>query len=1031
MNIAGFSIKRPTFITSIFILTLTVGYFSLTRLGVDTFPNVTFPFVVVRTIYPGAGPEEIEELISRPLEEEISTIAGIKHITSRNQESLSLVIAEFDLGTDIKYAEQQVKNAVDKVKINFPDDAEDPLVSRFDPADQPIFIIALQGNLTPAELYDYAYYKIKPKFEQIPNVGGVKIIGGQKREIHIEIDQNKLNEYRLPAVVIAQRLKLFGNNIPAGKFDLGKQEINYRTIGEFRSLKEIENAVIFFGDLGTSFKISDLGTVKDTLEDRTTLAYIYTKDDKKLTPAIFIQIYKQSGTNTVKIAENVKKRMEQINQQLKQENSNLLLYQVRDGSNQIKLNIEDVRFALILGIILAIIVVYFFLGNLRSTFITAIALPNSLLGAFILMYSADFTINVTTLLALSLSIGLLIDDAIVVRENIFRWMELGKSPREAAEIGTNEVILAVIATSATVIAVFLPVGFLTGIIGQFFKQFGLTVVFAMLISLFDAITMAPMLSAYFGGHIGESKNILIKYFNKFQDLLDYLYEKTLDFTLKHKILVILLFIIIFIISIFSVRFVKKTFLPQMDMGEFLITFELPPGSSLNATEEIAKEILQKIIKHKEVQKVFITIGSDTGDSNVGNIGIEMVPSNQRKISTAKLKEILREELKDYSDYRLQIVDYSAVTGGADYPYQFIIKGENVEELDNYFQSIFPKLKEIKDITDIDTSFRPGKPEFQIKIDPQKAQMLGVVPALAGLELRYYVEGEKVAKFREKGKEYNVRLRLKPEQRNLKENYQKIYVPNLNYQPVKLSEISIAKSAYSPTNILRRDRSRIIQVNAQLSPNGALQTAEIETRKILKENPPPPGISYEFIGQAEDFKDLINNIIIAFGLALIFIYLVLSSLYESFIIPITILVAIPPAISGAFFSLLITGEMLNLFSMIGLILLMGLVTKNSILMVDRAMQNIRDKNMSKDEAIKEAGLVRLRPILMTSFAMIGGMLPIALGLHGEVSKSRTALGIAVVGGLLVSTFVTVVLVPAIFSYIENLREWLNKIYSRVK
>ncbi|MCS7204980.1 MAG: efflux RND transporter permease subunit [Leptospiraceae bacterium] len=1030
MNIARLSIKRPVFITSIFIFTISVGYISLTRLGVDIFPNVSFPFIVVSTIYPGAGPEEVEELISRPIEEELSTLPGIKHVTSRNQESFSLVIAEFSLDTDVRYAEQLVKNAIDKVKINFPEDAEEPLVSRFDPADQPVYILALKGNLPPAELYDVAYYEIKPRFEQIPNVGGVRILGGQKREIHIEVDKDKLNFYRLPLLLLAERIKNYGTNIPAGKIDLSQEELNFRTIGEFRSLKEIENATIFFGDLGSSIQIKDIATVRDGLEDKTTITYLYNKDEG-ISPAIFIQIYKQSGTNTVEVVHKVKKTIETLNQELKTKPGNLVLYQVRDGAKWIELNVEDVAIAIYIGIFLTIVIVYLFLGNFRSTIITAVAIPNSLLGAFILMYVADFTINVMTLLSLSLSIGLLIDDAIVVRENIFRHMEMGKPPVEAAEKGTMEVLLAVVATSATVIAVFLPIGFLTGIVGQFFKEFGLTVVFAMLISLFDAVTMAPMLSAYFGGHISEKKYLIIRYFERLQDWLDVQYERTIDFTLRHKIFVITIFLVVFILSLVSSLFVQKTFLPQFDSGEFLMTFELPPGSSLQATEKVALELYQKVSRHPEVQKLFITIGTNTGESNQAIIGVEMVPSTQRNLTTTEFKDLLREELQDYAKYRLQISDYNPVTGGVDYPYQLIFKGNDIVALDEYVRKLLPELQTIQDLTDFDTSYRPGKPEFQIKIDPQKAQLLGVVPALAGLELRYFVEGVKVAKFRENGNEYYVRLRLKPEQRNLQKYYETLYVPNLNFQPVKLSEISELKNTYAPANILRRDRSRIIEVNAQLAPGGALQSAEEKTREIIKKNPPPPGISYEFIGQTEDFKDLVKNIIVAFGLALLFIYLVLASLYESFIIPITILFAIPPAISGAFFSLLITGEMLNLFSMIGLILLMGLVTKNSILMVDRAMQNIREKGMTKDEAIKEAGMVRLRPILMTSFAMIGGMLPVALGLHGEISKSRTAMGIAVVGGLLFSTFVTVVLVPAIFSYFETLREKLSEFYAKIK
>ncbi len=1034
MNIASLSIKRPVFITSIFILLLSVGYISLKRLGVDMFPKLDFPFVVVFTPYPGAGPTEIEELISKPIEEEVSSLPEIKHISSRNRESLSVVIAEFALNVDIKEAERLVKNAVDKAKIKFPDSAEEPLVMRFDPADQPIYIIALKGNLLPNELYDIAYYKIKNQFEQISGVAGVKIFGGRKREIQVEMDLEKLNYYRIPAIAIAQRLKLYGNNIPAGKIDIAKQELQFRTLGEYNSLQEIENSLVYFGDLGTSIKIKDIATVRDTLEDQKTVSLFYNKNnsEKKLEEVIFINIYKQSGSNTVQIVDQVQKKIQILNSNLKDIDESLSLFTIRDGARWIRLNIEDVSIAIYLGIILTIIIVYLFLGSGRSTFITIIALPNSLLGAFILMNMAGFTINVMTLLALSLSIGLLIDDAIVVRENIFRHMEMGKKPKDAAEIGTNEVILAVIATSATIIAVFLPIGFLEGLVGQFFREFGLTIVFAMLISLFDAITMAPMLSAYMGGHIHEKTNIIIRYFNKFQDFLDFIYGKTLNFVLKHKLLVLGLFILVFILSLIMVRFVKKTFLPVMDMGEFVILYELPPGSSLEANKQITQQIFDIIVQNEEIQQIFVNLGTDEGESNKAQMGVFLVPIEKRNITTEQVKARLREQLKEFSKYRLQITNYSAVTGGADYPFQLVLKGENIQELDEYAKKVIPLIEKVPDLTDIDTSFRPGKPEFQVRIDPLKAQQVGVVPALAGLELRYFVEGEKVAKFREKGKEYDIRIRLKENQRNLQKNYNKILIPNINNQVVKLSKISEGKLDYSPSFILRRDRSRVIEINAQLTEKGAIQSAQQAVIEIFtKKEPMPDGISFEFFGQVENFKELVENIIVAFGLALLFIYLILASLYESFIIPVTIMFAIPPAISGAFFSLLLTGEMLNLFSMIGLILLMGLVTKNSILMVDRAMQNIHEKGMEKDDAIKEASIVRLRPILMTSFAMIGGMLPIALGLHGEVSKSRTAMGIAVVGGLLVSTFVTIFLVPAIFSYIESFREKMQKLYEKIR
>ncbi|WP_263973940.1 efflux RND transporter permease subunit [Leptospira interrogans] len=471
--------------------------------------------------------------------------------------------------------------------------------------------------------------------------------------------------------------------------------------------------------------------------------------------------------------------------------------------------------------------------------------------------------------------------------------------------------------------------------------------------------------------------------------------------------------------------VKSTFLPANDQGEFLVTLDLPPGTSLNGTKQVADQVLEVLKKIPEMEMIAVTIGKpDGGEPNAGTLAITLVDSKKRKLTTTQVKDQIRELLKPFEYARPAVSDYSAVGGGIQYPFQLVIKGENLGEMEAYSKKVLTKLKSLSDLADLDTDYRAGKPEYQIHLDNMKMQLVGVLPGVAGSELRYQIAGDEVSKFYDRGIEYVVKMRLRPDQRNLRMAYDQTKVPNIANKLIPLSAISVGKETAGPSRINRIDRARTIVINANLAPGGAVQDATRIADEILrKELPPPPGIRYNFQGQSEDFKELLANIVLAFGLALVFIYLVLASLYESFITPVTILFAIPPAISGAFFALALTREMLNLFSMIGLILLMGLVAKNSILLVDYAMQASREKGMSRNDAIYEAGLVRLRPILMTSLAMIMGTVPIALG-FGEAAKSRTAMGIAIIGGLILSTVVTLVVVPSIFGFIDRFREWIE-------
>ncbi|MCU0846892.1 MAG: efflux RND transporter permease subunit [Spirochaetes bacterium] len=1009
-----------------------VGMISLNRLGVDLFPEVNFPIISITTIYSGSAPEEIENLISKPVEDEMVSLSGLKRISSRNMDGMSIVTVEFTLETDIKYAEQQVRDRMALVRPKLPDGIEEPLIKRFDPIDIPVIRLAVSANLPPTKLYDLAKETIKSEIEQVKDVGSVLIIGGTRREIQVELDRNKLNTYEISANSIANKIKSSGVNVPVGKFEKDRSEVVYRTIGQFTELGQIENIpASFAGDIG-SVTLKSLASVKDGSEDETSRGFLYAPLEdpsgnsgkvKKVTkPALLLDVYKQSGSNTVAVADGIMKKIEKINERMKDSDAKIKVMTVYDGAKWIRINIKDVFETMLIGILLAVIVVYLFLGNVRSTIITGIALPNSLLGAFILMYIMGFTINVMTLLALSLTVGLLIDDAIVVRENIFRKMEEGMHPVDAAEIGTMQVALAVIATTMTVISVFFPIGFLKGIVGQFFKQFGLTVVFAMIISLFDAMTVAPLLSAYFAGKMHAHQNRLVKGFEKFQEWLEETYGKMIGFTLKKPMIVIIITSAVFILSLLTFPFIKKTFMNESDQGEFMVNIEMPPGTSLDGTQVVALKIHDRLKSVPELDTMSVVIGGNQGEANIGVIGVNLVTAKNRKRTSIEIKEAVRKMMKDFEFAKPTVSNYT-MSGGQKYPFMMNLQGNDLEVLENYSRELMKRMGKISDLMEITTSLQSGKPEFQIKLDPKKMEKVGCDSGLVGMELRNHIAGSVVGKFHESGLEYDVRLRLRPEQREIKSSYYQIKVPNTNSKLIPLSYISTPVEKLGPSYILRQDRIRAIQISANISPSGGVGDAIDKVVNIMKKDYPlPKGVTYSFIGQTESFGELIDNMILAFTLSFIFIYLVLSSLYESFITPITILAAIPPALSGALYALFVTGEMFNMLSMIGIIMLMGLVTKNSILLVDFALENVRS-GKTREKAILEAGVVRLRPILMTTFAMIAGTIPVALG-WGEAASFRKAMGIAIVGGLVVSTMITLFVVPAIFGYIDRFREFIE-------
>ncbi len=1017
MSIANISIKRPVFISCIIIIMLVLGYVSMKRLSVELFPDVNPPVVSVITQYPGTGPAEIETLVTKPLEDSITTIAGVKRVTSSSIEGVSQVIAEFYMDQDIKQAEQRIRDKVSQAKVRFPLGVKEPIVQAFDLGDQPIMTIGLQSTMNAADLFDLADQQIKPRLQQLRDVGNVTVLGGRKREVHVLLDRKTLIDRGFSARYVAGRLTESGANIPAGKVNEGDEEAVFRSRGEFHSLGEISETVLSLFGNDNPTKIRDVGTVVDTLEDEKNRVYVNGES------AVVIQVYKQSKTNAVAIAKSIVKEIPKLEELIKAKGYDAKLALIRNGSKEININIADVNESIFLGILLTIFVVFLFLGNFRSTIITGLALPNSLLGSFILMQAFGLSINIVTLLALSLVVGLLIDDAIVVRENIFRFIEHGKSPKEAALEGSKEVTLAVIATTLVVMSVFGPIALTQGLIGKILANFGLTICFAMAISLFDALTIAPMLSAYFAGNVHAKPGTFWKYtfgpivgaFDKFQTLLENLYEKLIAVVVRFPLTTVLVTFGICFACFGTLGSISKTFIPAQNSGEFTVTLEMPQGTNLERTDKVAKDVDQLIRSYPEIDVVSLTVGGRNGEPNKADFYVRIKGPKERKRGLLEIKEDLREKLTPFAFAKPKVQNFDFSGGGQGRPVMLNLLSNNTEELSKYVEKLLVHLHKDTRLKDIDSSFREGKKEFSFELDPAKAQIVGMNTAILGQELRAQVQGIPATVFRKGGNEYDVRVLMKPEQRNLHKDFDDIYVMNLNNRLVKLASVAQVKESRAQASIDRQNRSRYIQISADLDPKAGIGDVVSDLNKILTEGDLklPPGTTFAMIGASENFEELAESMVFVLILGITFIYLVLASLYESFVTPFTIILTLPLALCGAFVALWMTDESINLFSGLGMLMLLGVSCKNSILLVDFTNQR-RSEGVPLKQAIQEAGKTRLRPILMTSIALIAGTIPIAIGLN-EASNQRVSMGIGIIGGVISSTVLSLVVVPAILPF----------------
>ncbi len=1033
MKLADVSIQRPVFATMMILALIVLGLFSYLKLNVDLFPNVDIPYVIVTTVLPGAGPEQIETDVTKKLEDAVNPIEGVDWIQSYSREGVSILVIAFKLEIDGKVAAQDVREKLAAIRSDLPTEIEDPIIQRYDPASFPIMSLTVSGQRSEKEITEFTKNVVKKRLENIPGVGSVDLVGGAEREVEIEVDPARLKAYNLSIQEVIQSIGASNVEVPGGNLIKGPRQVLLRTMGKFKNIEDF-NKVVVANPKGKVVYLSDIATVTDGIKEQSSL----TRVNGNI--AVGLNIIKQSGSNTVKVADEVNKQIEKLKNQLPPD---IKIYLAQDNSVFIRDTINDVLFDIFYGGLLAVIVIYLFLANLRATIISAFALPSSIIASFIIMYALNFTLNMMSLLALSLAVGLLIDDAIVVIENIYRHMHQGETPLEAAKSASQEIGLAVMATTFTIVAVFIPVAFMPGIVGRFFYQFGITISAAVLVSLFVAFTLTPMLSSKWlhreDEALSKHGNIVQKilyYFNHFFEILSVKYKSALSWALTHRKIVIFSSVAIFLFSLFLMGTLGNQFFPETDRNEFTITVNAAPGSSLEQSSNICSKIENELGKFYEVKTILTTIGAGNDPVTRANILVKLVNKNERNKSDKVLMAQLRSKLRFLPGANISY-GVQGGPGGGGKPIEISVRGENIDQLSKYADNIESIVRSTHGTVDVENSLETSKPEVRLVIDRAKASDLGVNPMLIAASVRSMVDGFVATQYQEGDEQFDVRVRLKKENRTDITDIPQLMLKSTKKAAdggsimIPVTDVARVSEGIGPSEINRYARQKEIRISANLSGRflgDALRDIQNGTKKINFK----PGYSASIVGEGEMQSESFGNIFLSFGLAIVFVYIVLAAQFESFIHPFSIMLALPMAIIGAVLLLLIFGNSLSVVSLIGIIMLMGLVTKNGILLVDYT-NVLRGRGLNRFEALQKAGPTRLRPILMTTFAMIFGMMPVALG-FGEGGEFRAPMGQAVIGGLITSTLLTLFIVPVVYTILDDLSvnyivKFLKKIFQR--
>jgi HAE1 family hydrophobic/amphiphilic exporter-1 len=1040
------SIQNPVMATMVMLAFVVLGLFSYQRLSVDQFPNIDFPTVVVQMDYPGASPEIVESEVTKKVEEAVNTVAGISSLYSRSYEGSAVVIVEFNLDIDGRKAAEDVREKVALIRPLLRDEVKEPRISRFDPASQPVFNVAVLADAaagapvkSPQELTTWATQVLQKRLENVRGVGSVSVVGGVRREINVYVRPGALEGLGIGIEQVAAALRSENQELPLGAIRSREQErvvqINARlkTPADFRDIVVARRGIGSAGGAGAGVPVK-LWQIADVVDGPQELESLALYNGQR---TVLVSVLKSQGENTIDVVDGLRRALDgaaavtppgiktEIN---------------RDNSRSIRVSVANVKRTLLEGAVLTILIVFLFLNSWRSTVITGLTLPIALIGTFLFMYVFGFTINTITLMALSLCVGLLIDDAIVVRENIVRHVRMGKSAHDAALEGTQEIGLAVLATTLSIVAVFLPIGFMGGIVGKFFHEFGITIAAAVLISMFVSFTLDPMLSSVWndpeahGAHQGPPLTLYDKTIGRVTGLFDRLttwlgdaYQAILGWSLEHRLKTLAIALATFVGSFFIIPLLGAEFVPKADFSETQVNFYTPVGSSLETTEARAKQVDAALRELPEVRYTVSTVNSGFSQGkNVASMYVRLVDRKDRQRSVTELMPSMRERLARIPGITVTNIGVTDLGGGKSL--QFSVQGPDLAELEGLWRQINAGLQSIPGLVDLDSTLKPDKPTVAVGVKRDAAADLGLnVDMLAGT-LRTLIAGQTIGNWRASdGENYDVKLRLAPASRVSPADLQQLPIvvaaaADGSSRVVRLSQLAHVTLSTGPNQINRRDLNREINIDANALGRSAGDVSA-DIREVLDAVAWPPGYRYSFGGSTKNMQESFNYAIGALGLAVVFIYMILASQFKSFLQPLALMSALPLTLIGVVLSLLMFRSTLNMFSVIGIVMLMGLVTKNAILLVDFAIRS-RIAGMERTQALLHAARVRLRPILMTTLAMIFGMVPLAFALT-EGSEQRAPMGQAVIGGVITSSLLTLVVVPVVYVYLDELAVWARR------
>jgi HAE1 family hydrophobic/amphiphilic exporter-1 len=990
-----------------------LGLFSYRDLGLDLMPKTDYPLVFVSTLLPGASAEEIEAQISKPIEEVVNSISGIDELRSFSDQGVSRVMITFNLEKDINVAVQEVRDKVATIVSQFPRDTLPSTINKVDPDAAPVLTVAVSGDRSPKEITEIVDKQIKQSLETVKDVGEVTFIGDRRREIQLLLNADRMNAYGLTVDQVRAAVQRQNVEIPGGTFIAGPSEIALRTMGRIDKVEDFNRIILAYRQ-GSVVTFGDIGRVVDTVEEPRSLARL---DGRT---AISLLIRKQSGTNTVEVVDNVLARLRRIAPTLPPD---IKVETIRDQSRFIRRSFQDIQHHLILGGILASIVVFFFIRNFRSTLIAAIAIPTSIIGTFTVMKALGFTLNNMTMLALSLATGIVIDDAIVVLENIFRYIEeKGYSPREAASKATGEIGLAVMATTLSLVVIFLPVAFMTGQVGRYFYSFGIASAAAIMLSMFVSFTLTPALcSTWLRSHDAASDRTKSKS-HGFYAAMDRTYGRMLSWSIRHRAVMLMIAGAVTVSVALLFPRIGKELVPDDDQSEFNVSARLPLGTSLERSDAFVREIEAEIRKLPEVQTIFTNVNVNRGDIYIG-----LSPLEERSISQQEIMRRARTVLRRYQGARLSVSGGTELSGaassgrggGSTNRLYLLIQGPEIDQLQTYVTELIDEVKTIPGLVDVDTNFEATQPELRVKVNRTRAADLGVnIDSLAS-SLRLLVGGEEVSKYKEGDDQYSVKLRLDEQFRNSPAGMDQLLIPSTNQRTVRVSDVAQLELEPGPASIDRYNRQRQVTLFANLD-NLPLGEAITAAGKKVDELDMKPGYQAVFGASARTFSEASNDFVIAILLSVAFIYMVLASQFNSFLHPLTIMTALPLSVPAGLLTLLVFSRTLNVYSAIGLMMLFGIVKKNSILQVDYT-NTLRQQGMERHEAMIQANHVRLRPILMTTIAIIAGMIPIAFG-RGAGAGSRSSMALTIIGGQILCLLLTLLITPVVYSYFDDVREW---------